>query len=159
MSFTYLLLCTLQWHADAAWPGIGSTPLLSNPGLVLPPLCHQRHHVRRGLRIISSVEALSYKVGTYLCDDRPLSQWSPFFSMSRLRDEVVRVPPSPSGMLSGQDCISQGSSSHGPSSDGKRLFHWEATRELLGTFLDDTRQPCFIHQTWFPSGLHSLAPN
>ena len=44
-----------------------------------------------------SVKALGYSMGRDLCDDRPLSPWCPCFSISRGRDEAVRVPPAPLG--------------------------------------------------------------
>ena len=124
-------------------------PLLSNPGLVLPPLCHQRHHVMRALRIGLLIrpsaplwEGISVMMDLFL-------HGTPAFPYPGGGMKWLGCPLAP-GMLSGQGCISQGSTSHGHSCDGKRLFHWAATKELLETLLDDTNQPCFIHQTWFP---------
>ena len=45
-----------------------------------------------------------------------------------------------------------------PSSDRARLFSLAAKREFPESILDDTRQPCPVHQTCFWSSLHTLVP-
>ena len=63
------------------------------------------------------------------------------------------------GTLSGHSLISQCSSYHSHSRDKERLLNQPAMRELPESLPDENNPPCLVHQTWFGSGLHSLATN
>jgi len=54
--------------------------------------------------------------------------------------------------------LSQRSSYHSHSTERERgLLRWAAMREHPESFLDDSNQPCLIHQTGFWCGLNTRA--
>ena len=176
------------WHADPLCSAKASTPRLGIPRLALPTHSHPRYWLRRALGWICPSRSkrlfptLSACVCVWVCLERERGggrmrervrergrergmdlhafpdPFSSFISMPLIPCPWIWVPPATRtcGLARG----GSPSAALAPATAGTRRASeaWQPRGNAPESLLEETNQESLTHQTWFPSGLHSLAP-